>query len=137
MLIILFLEYNFFLNYTLEIIFEEFDNLFIWFFWFFFIDNIYALEDEESEEKFNFNSDILYKYFVVFLKTPNFLINFSKNWFNKFYLYTVFFKHKISMDGKKIFFSRYFNKISVIWRPLFKRTSYFGYYRSNRSRWIK
>lgn len=89
------------------------------------------------KEKFNFSLDLLFKYYLLFFKTPSFFFNFVLNTLKQIYIFTLLFKYKFLIDTNKIFFNFYFSKLSLLWRPLFKKFSYFGYYRSNRSKWIK
>ena len=89
------------------------------------------------KEKFNFNIDILVKYYLFLLKKPSILLNFLKNTFKQIYLFTIHFKYKFTIGTFKIIFRDLLSFFSLSWRPLFKKFSYFGYYRSNRSKWIK
>ena len=111
-----------------------FDNFFLYIFSIFFLLNFFYIK---NEEKFNFNFDLLYKYILFLLKTPNYFLNYFLNNLKKIYVYLVYFKYKFLKDTHFMLIKKYFNRYFLIWRPLFKKFSYFGYYRSNRSKWIK
>ena len=87
--------------------------------------------------KFNYNLDIFYKFYILLAKTPNFFLNFFLNNINKIYTFFVYFKYFFFMLTLKILWRGFSSKFLIIWRPLFKKLSYFGYYRANRSKWIK
>ena len=116
-----FIESFLFIQYSYEFLFIIF-----------FINYIFY-----KKEKFNFNFDILTKYYLFFLKKPNFLLNFLFINIKKIYVFYLKFKYVFFINTNKIFFNIFFKKINLTWRPLFKKFSYFGYFRSNRSKWIK
>ena len=75
--------------------------------------------------------------FMIFLIT-NFKFNFNKLFFNKFFYKNVLFyffkkntKTLIKVISKSIFFP---NKI-IFWKPIFKKTSYIGYFFNNNNKW--
>lgn len=90
-----------------------------------------------NEKKNNIDLDIIFKYFSIVFKMPNVFLNLFLNIFKKIYTFLVYFKYKYIVITYKIISKKYFNTFFILWRPLFKKTSYFGYYRSNRSKWIK
>lgn len=109
-----------------------FDYFYEFLFILFFLNFIY-----KRKEKFNFNLDILSKYYLFFFKKPNYLLNYLIIIFKKIYVFIFNFKYNFFISTNKIFFSIFFKKINLTWRPLFKKFSYFGFFRSNRSKWIK
>ena len=119
------------------LIFDEFvfiDNLYVFIFLIFFLNSFFMTN---NKVEFNFNFDVLYKFLLFLIKTPNYMLNYVLISFKKIYTFLVYFKNKFYIDSSFIFLRRYFSKYFIIWRPLFKKFSYFGYYRSNRSKWIK
>ena len=119
------------------LIFDEFvfiDNLYVFIFLIFFLNSFFMAN---NKVEFNFNFDVLYKFLLFLIKTPNYMLNYVLISFKKIYTFLVYFKNKFYIDSSFIFLRRYFSKYFIIWRPLFKKFSYFGYYRSNRSKWIK
>lgn len=115
-----------------EVIF--FNGMFIFLFIIFFILNFYFIF---KKEKFNFNTDLIIKYYTIFFKTPNFFINFIYNMLKQIYIYFIFFKYKFKFDTLILMSKWLLINLPLTWRPLFKKFSYFGYFRSHRSKWIK
>lgn len=79
--------------------------------------------------------DLFIKYLVFFLKNLSFFFNFIKTKITKI-LFFIF-----SGKLRKLFaflksWSTFFLQKFLIWRPLFKRFSYFGNYKSSRSKFI-
>lgn len=109
------------------------DNLFFYVFFFFFFSKFFNIY---KDEKFNFNVDLLYNFIILFLKIPSYFYNYSVLIMNKIVKFTINFKYFHHINVIKFIYLQ-FSKYFVIWRPLFKKLSYFGYYRSNRSKWIK
>lgn len=133
------LIFSFFLEFLTSfwLIFDQFifiDKLYVYIFILFFILNFFIFK---NKSEFNFNHDILYKYYLFFFKTPNFFFNSVIVNFKKIFTYLIYFRNKAYIDFANIFFKKFSNKFFIIWRPLFKKFSYFGYYRANRSKWIK
>lgn len=138
---IYFLKYFLFIFFIFEFIFDnlyfynqqyEF-NLFIPIFTVLIIYNIVFKVNTQNR----LDLDLLSKYIILFIKTPNFLLNYMINIFKKVYVFIIFFKYRNLLNFIKIIFKKCFSNSFLLWRPLFKKTSYFGYYRSNRSKWIK
>lgn len=111
-----------------------FKNFFLFIFFTFFYLNFFVFK---NVEKARHNIDLLYKYFLILVKTPSFFTNVIVNKIRKFFIFTVYFRHQLTILSYKIIFGWFFRKFFIVWRPLFKKFSYFGYYRSNRSKWIK
>jgi hypothetical protein len=78
--------------------------------------------------------------FITFLVLFIFnIFNFNKFFFNKLFFNKIillyFFKKEIKKSD--IFFKKTFflpNKI-IIWKPIFKKTSYLGYFFNNNNKW--
>ena len=85
---------------------------------------------------YNSNLDLLFKYLKFFTKHLFNLLNLVYVIFKKFYNF-IYIKTFVFLKSLEIFFNFYLKNIFIIWRPLFKKWSYFGYYRINRSKWIK
>lgn len=86
-------------------------------------------------ENFNNNKDILYK-FISFLFRPfGIIITFFVCEYKKIYSFLKTMKYKKILDLIKFFFKFVINIPGLIWRPIFKKWSYFGYFRTNKSKW--
>lgn len=131
--IIYFIFYNFpVLNDFLDYIFNW--DLYLLIFIFIFTINFLFLN---LKIKYNFNKDILIKFYNLFFKNPSFFLNYIINTFKKIYLFFIHFKYFKEKKMISNFFKKLNNLFFIFWRPLFKKFSYFGFYRSNRSKWIK
>lgn len=86
-------------------------------------------------ESSRLNLDLLLRFLGLFcLNLKNFfLFLFIK--FNKIINY-LYFKSYRSVNTLIEFYNIYFAKISLTWRPIFKRFSYFGYFRTYRNKWL-
>ena len=121
-LLILFDKQNYFLS-----------NSFLSIFLFFFIFNFYF----NQSITYNLNFDLVFKYFSLFLKNFSFLLNYFINTFKKIILFLYYFKYRHIKLSISVYFKKHLSSFFIFWKPLFKKTSYFGYFRSNRSKWIK
>ena len=108
-----------------------FENFYTVTFLLFFVFNFFVIN---KEEKFNFNIDLIVKYYLFFLRVPNFFLNFIVNTFKQIYVFLIYFKYKFVIDTNFMILKNIYKTFSLIWRPLFKKFSYFGYFRSNRSK---
>lgn len=108
-------------------------NFFTIFFTFLFILNYFFFSKLQFN---NIKIDLLLNWIRLFL------IN-SKNFFLFFIItikktvYFLFFKFFRSIKTNLVFSKEYLSKIFLIWRPLFKKLSYFGFFRTNRNKWLK
>lgn len=118
----LFFNFNFVFNFNFFLILI-----------FFFLLNYFFLKNLNN---FNSNLDLCFKYFKFFTKHFFSLVNIIYFFFKKFYNF-VYIKFFIFLKSLSKFFNIYLKNVFIIWRPLFKKWSYFGYYRINRSKWIK
>lgn len=113
-----------------------FSNLFYFFIFFcvFFLLNFLSLVFFRENKNF-FKFDLLLKLLSFFNRNFKLSVNFVKV---RFMLFFVFFK-----DTTKRFYTfidAFYKNIKLNnykWRPLFKKTSYFGFFRSHRSKWFK
>lgn len=108
--------FNFFNFFFPFFIFLEINPLFYYhdyninahqFFIFSFLFLIYLnfLQSVKSDVKLDI--DILFKYFILLLKTPNFLINYVISILKKIFIYLMCFKYKHIYNALKIFLKRY------------------------------
>ena len=88
------------------------------------------------KENFNNNKDILYKFISFLFKPFGYIWTFFSCEVKKFFNFLKNFKYKKMITIFYIFFLNYWNKIKPLWRPIFRRWSYFGYFRINKSKWI-
>lgn len=109
-------------------------NFYIIFYIIFFYLNFLLNFNNDSK---NINIDLITKYIILLIKTPNFFFNYILNIFKKIYIYLVHFKYRFFRNTTKLLYKKNMKSHFIWWRPLFKKSSYFGYYRSNRSKWIK
>lgn len=84
----------------------------------------------------NSNLDLFLKYFKFFTKHFFNLLNLFSSFFKKIYNF-IYIKLFVFLKSFLTFLNLYIKNIFIIWRPLFKKWSYFGYFRTNRSKWIK
>lgn len=88
-------------------------------------------------ENFNNNKDILYKFFSLFFKPFSIFFTLAYAHLKRFF----YFSNNFNLVKFVEFFSNFLNKFNIksflIWRPLFRKWSYFGYFKSNRSKWWK
>lgn len=130
--------------------FVAFETSFV--FWFFFDNEVTSHEYfilefvfvlifnkylDYDQYKLKFNIDIIFKFFLLMLKTPSFFFNYLINIFRKIFVFLYYYKYRDILNTFRIYSRKYSYRYFSIWRPLFKKTSYYGYYRSNRSKWIK
>ena len=88
-------------------------------------------------ESFNNNGDVFYKFFVFCCRAVSifFILLFAQ--MKKFYYFLGRFEYKKTFDTfLGLIFLKIGNK-NVIWRPLFRKWSYFGFFKTNRSKWWK
>jgi len=103
-------------------------------FLFFFLINYIVIIWKES---FNNNKDLLYKFVYFFFRPFSLFITYILGEIKRFYVFLIKFEYKIFF---KTVYDLIFLKLGgffLIWRPLFRKWSYFGYFRSNRSKWWK
>ena len=67
-----------------------------------------------NKVEFNFNFDVLYKFLLFLIKTPNYMLNYVLISFKKIYTFLVYFKNKFYIDSSFIFLRRYFSKYFII-----------------------
>jgi hypothetical protein len=111
-----------------------YDNDPLFFFYFAFCGMIFNVWNTNRTADYNFRSPLD---FTVF-KFNNLLLNLNSIVleFKKFYLFlinVIFFK---SINIISCWYKFFSDKV-VFWNPLFKKTSYFSYYRSFSSRFLK
>ena len=100
----------------------------------FFIVNLFTLSWKET---YNNNKDILYRFAAFSFKAVSILITLLSVRAKIFFSFLKNFKYKESIDT---FLKLIFLKLSikfVIWRPIFRKWSYFGFFKTNRSKWWK
>jgi len=88
-------------------------------------------------ENFNNNKDILYKFISFLFKPLGFIITFFVCELNKILNFVKTMKYKKFLDLFKVFLNFIYSLPGLIWRPIFKKSSYFGYFRINKSKWNK
>jgi len=126
------LFYCFFNFFNFLTIFINFNLIFFIFFFFFY--NYFFLKIININ--FNSNLDLFIKYLKFFTKHFFNLINIIFIIVKKLYNF-IYIKFFVFSKSSIFFFNFYIKNLFIIWRPLFKKWSYFGYYRINRSKWIK
>lgn len=89
------------------------------------------------KENFNNNKDILFKFISFLFKPFAYLFTFILCEIKKFYNFLKNFKFKKIINISYLYFKNLLSKLSTIWRPIFKKWSYFGYFRTNKSKWWK
>jgi len=124
-----FVSFFYFFTFSVEIINL---NFFLFVFVLYFINYFFL----KNLNKYNSNLDLFFKYFKFFTKHLINLINLFFSFSKKFYNF-IYIKFFIFLKSSFIFLNLYLKNIFIIWRPLFKKWSYFGYFRTNRSKWIK
>ena len=100
---------------------------------FFYFMNYFFLKNLNAT---NPDLDLFLKYIKFFTKHFFNLLNLSSSLFKKIYNF-IYIKSFVFLKSCFNFLNLYFKNIFIIWRPLFKKWSYFGYFRTNRSKWIK
>lgn len=125
--------FPFFLNFIDAGLNQNRNILYLFFIFIFLLSYFFF----DRRELFNNNNDILFKFFKLLFTTPSKFITYIFIEIKKFFLYSINFKFYHFIKTNLFFFGDKISNIFIIWRPLFKRWSYFGYYRSNRSKWIK
>lgn len=128
---------------SLEIGFSE-NFIFVFIFIFVFSINYFWWEDkieldvDSSLDDYELlNYDLFYKFIVLNEKNYFFLLNLIKVEFKKLILFLIKFRFAVDIFTWKHFIKKRTGVFFVIWRPIFKKWSYLGYYRSNQSKWIK
>lgn len=97
----------------------------------------YFILNLEWKEIFNKNADLALKFFTTLTTNFSIFINFFVVELKRFINFLLDFKYRKTILTLLLFLK---DKISTkfnLWRPLFKKWSYFGYYRTNRSKWFK
>jgi len=89
------------------------------------------------KETFNNNRDVLWKFLSFCLRAFSlfFVLLFSE--LKRLYFFLKKIKYKVFLKTCIDFLYLNWNKFFLIWKPLFKKWSYFGFYKTNRSKWWK
>jgi len=67
----------------------------------------------------------------------NLILNYFLLKLNNFFNFFLFFKYSNLLLKFKLFFSYIFKNFFIFWNPLFKKFSYFGFFRNNKQKWLK
>lgn len=100
---------------------------------------IYIFKKKPFNQNTSFNYIIiLIKFYINFFKKLDLILIVFKNFFLKIIIYIIFFKNIFINDSFNIIY-KYFKKtsFSIFWKPIFKKTSYFGLFAYIRSKWYK
>jgi len=89
----------------------------------------------KSQNTSNFIADFKINFTLLKIKKLSIFLNFIKINAQKVFLYLVDYKTYKFVRLVKSFFSWFLSK-TLLWRPLFKRFSYFGNYKSSRGKFI-
>lgn len=84
----------------------------------------------------NYIFDLKIQFWLLKLKNFWKFINFIKINFQKIYLYLIEYKFYNNLNIIRFWIARLID-FNLLWRPLFKRFSYFGNYKNSRSKFIK
>lgn len=76
------------------------------------------------------------EYLKLIFKSGLIFLDFMIISVKKFYIFVIHFVWHEQLKLLKISCKYWFRNYLIFWKPLFKRVSYFGYYRSNRSKWL-
>lgn len=112
--------------------FDEPYYLYSSFFFCFLINIVISL----WKENFNFNKDIFYKFFSFLFRPLGFIITYFICEFKKFFSFFKNIKYKKILNLLYVFLKSVLKLPGLVWRPIFKKWSYFGYFRINKSKWI-
>jgi len=79
---------------------------------------------------------VLSKYFYLFRNYIKLMLNYLIVFLKKFYLHLFGFVTKFNVTFIKHYWSHLNIFKTILWRPIFKKWSYFGLFRSYRSKWL-
>lgn len=113
-----------------------FDNpyFFYYSFFFLFLMNYYFVFWSES---FNNNKDVLYKFFSLLWRPFSIFFTLAYAHIKRYVHFSVYFNWFRSITTYLNLIYNFCLFYFLIWRPLFRKWSYFGYFRTNRSKWWK
>ena len=89
------------------------------------------------KESFNNNKDLILKFFNLCLRPFSILFTLIFAYVKRFVYFLIRFEYRNFFTTLLHFFSKFYSSSFIIWRPLFRKWSYFGYFRTNRSKWWK
>jgi hypothetical protein len=89
------------------------------------------------KEFFNNNKDVIYNFFSLCLRPFSIFFTLFFAHLKRFSHFLVHFDYKNFIKITFDLFFKFFSNFFMIWRPLFRKWSYFGYFRTNRSKWWK
>lgn len=89
------------------------------------------------KEPFNNNKDILYRCANFCFRAVSIFFTLLLSEIKKFVLFLKKFKYREAINTHLVWFTLKVGVIFIIWRPLFRKWSYFGFYKTNRSKWWK
>jgi len=89
------------------------------------------------KESFNNNKDVLYRFFSLLIRPFSIFFTLVFAHLKRFFHFLFNFEYKSSIKTVYNLLKNIDFKSFLIWKPLFKKWSYFGYFRTNRSKWWK
>lgn len=89
------------------------------------------------KEFFNNNKDVIYNFFSLCFRPFSIFFTLLFAHLKRFFHFLVYFDYKDFFKICSNLFFKFFSNFLMIWRPLFRKWSYFGYFRTNRSKWWK
>jgi len=113
-----------------------FDNPYFFYYSFFslFLINYSVISWKES---FNNNKDILYNFFFLIFKSFSIFFTLAYAHLKRFVHFLLHFSFIEFIETLSILFNKFYKNFFLIWRPLFRKWSYFGFFKTNRSKWWK
>lgn len=105
---------------------------------YYYYEEIVYNNEEAGEERDNrMNYDFFFRFVQLSVDELWFFYSFLITELKRYIFFNQKFKYYFSNRTKKIFFEKKIKNKFLLWRPIFKKWSYLGYYRANRSKWIK
>ena len=89
------------------------------------------------KESFNTNKDVVSKFFSFFFRAISIFFTLLFSELKRLYFFLKKIKYKTFLKTCWNFLCLYYDIFFVIWRPLFRKWSYFGFYKTNWSKWWK
>ena len=112
-------------------------NIYDSFYWIFIILFFINYFISWWRESYNNNLDLIFIFFKNIFKFFFKGLNYLLVEFKKIYNFIIKVKLYSFINNIYSFLHKIYKNMFIVWRPLFKKTSYFGYFRSNKSKWIK
>ena len=115
---------------------DMFDNPYFFYYSFFslFLLNYFVISWKES---FNNNKDILYNFFSLCIRPFSIFFTLFYAHVKRFFHFSFNFNFNNLISTISNIFDKIYSSSFLVWKPLFRKWSYFGYFRTNRSKWWK